>query len=197
MVAYTSSRIRILSLALARLGENPISSIDPDDPVANLANAFYDLHVKTALIEHPWRFALFYQNLAALDESENDRSDRLDYVYQIPDTMLTVVGLEYGAYYEMYGTKLYTNENPASVLHVKNVEASEFPEFFSLAISYRITAELAQSLAEDQTMRANAERDADKYMKKARAINSRQSFRDLRINDNVLRALNAEPERRW
>jgi hypothetical protein len=144
-------------------------------------------------LEHPWRFALFYRELAPLLDADNDRIDRIDYAYQLPNDMLTVVGLEYGQYFEVYGTKLYTNENPANVLYVEDVQAEEFPEFFSLAISYRISAELAQGLVEDSAMQDRMEAKADKYMKKARAINSRMSFKDYRINDRLLSALNAPP----
>lgn len=193
MPSISSSKVGLLSQALTRLGESPISSLDTDDDVAQHASELYDLHKNTALAEHPWRFALRYIELAPLLDRGSQRTPNFLNAFRLPQRLLITRGIDNHCRYEIYGDELYADEDLINVIYVEDVPEHEWPEFFALGLTYRLSAEFALSLLEDIPLSEKMDRKADLYFKKARRINSQSSFKSAYLNDNLIAALNRRP----
>jgi hypothetical protein len=189
------TKLGVLSLALVRLGENPISSLESTDPIVNQASEIYDLHKVTALSEHPWRFALRFRQLAALSNKGSSYTPDYTYAYQVPNEALQVRGLHSRNQFEIFKGELYTNDNPAKLLYIEDVDEADMPEYFRLALSFRVSSELAFTIIEDQQQQQWLAAQADKHFKKARRIDSQSSFK-FRMDYRLLEMLNQRPVRR-
>lgn len=51
------TKIDLCSMALLKLGEQPIQSLVEDSPAAQLSRTLFDSVVDMLLAMHPWRFA--------------------------------------------------------------------------------------------------------------------------------------------
>ena len=51
------TKIDLCSIALLKLGENPIQSLTDDSAAAKLSRTLYDTVIDALLASHPWRFA--------------------------------------------------------------------------------------------------------------------------------------------
>lgn len=74
------SKITICNLALAQLGQAPISSLEQEDEKARRLNLFYEPVRDEVLRTHNWAFAGTEEPLALL-EKETDRDGRYTYKY--------------------------------------------------------------------------------------------------------------------
>lgn len=74
------SKITICNLALAQLGQSPISSLEQEDEKARRLNLFYGPVRDEVLRTHNWAFAGAQEPLALL-ETEPDKEGRYTYKY--------------------------------------------------------------------------------------------------------------------
>ena len=51
------TKLDLCTMALLKLGEQPIQSLNQDTPAAQLALTLFDSTMDTLLASHPWRFA--------------------------------------------------------------------------------------------------------------------------------------------
>lgn len=81
------SKITICNLALAQLGQAPISSLEQDDEKARRLNLFYDPVRDEVLRTHNWAFAGAEEPLALI-ETDTENPNR--YIYKYPAEALFV-----------------------------------------------------------------------------------------------------------
>ena len=65
-------QVEIINIALARLGESPIQSLDEGSVPANAAKLIYEEERRAALRGYPWNFALKKESLAKLEDGAVD-----------------------------------------------------------------------------------------------------------------------------
>ena len=75
------SKITICNLALAQLGQAPISSLEQDDERARRLNLFYEPVRDEVLRTHNWGFAGAEEPLIFI---ENDSADTARFLYKYP-----------------------------------------------------------------------------------------------------------------
>ena len=109
-----STKLEIVNIALARLGESPIQSMDEGTAPSNLAKVFYDSARRSALRDYNWAFALRTLRLARLVETPVD----FLYAYSVPVDCLRVLqvrrsgfpdSLDSGLRFVTRGGVLYTD----------------------------------------------------------------------------------------
>lgn len=81
------SKITICNLALAQLGQTPISSLEQEDEKARRLNLFYDPVRDEVLRTHNWAFAGVCEPLALLDK---EASKDGDFTYKYPAEALFI-----------------------------------------------------------------------------------------------------------
>lgn len=149
-----SSKLEIVNIALARLGESPIQSLEEGTTPANVAKVFYDSARRATLRDYNWAFALHAIRLARL--ADGDAVTDFRFSYAVPSDCLRVLrvrgknyqnALDGGVRYSTRGGVLYTNEENAVLEYVRDVEeATDFDDKFVEALSYKLASELAMAL---------------------------------------------------
>lgn len=147
--------VSIVNMALARLGQAAISSMDEGSASSNAASLVYDTCRRTVLQSYPWSFASRIASLALLAEKPVDYK----FAYQLPNDCLNVIRLnstrhfegpeghgrldEAGAYV-VRGNVLYTDSPSAIIEYVADVEdVTKFEPRFTEALVIRLASELA------------------------------------------------------
>lgn len=151
--------VEIVNMALARIGENPIQSLEEGTVPANMAKMFYDPARRSALRDYVWNFALSVKSLAQLDEDGGDFSC----VYALPADCLKILRLrggndfrERGHVFTVRGGKLYANVSPAKLEYVRDEsDPSKFDDKFVEALSYKLASDLAVPVKGSTDLMAN------------------------------------------
>lgn len=138
-----SSRVEIINLALARLGESPIQSMGEDSVPASTASLLYEASRKATLRDFNWSFATAMARLARLDEAPID----FRFAYALPPDCLRVIRLRGGAPFSLRGNALYSDVEVAEIEYIADVvDESLFDSKFVEALSYKLASELAMSV---------------------------------------------------
>lgn len=150
----------IKNLALNRIGQTVLTETQfGDDIVSNakFCNLNYDQTRQALLRSHLWRFAGAVVSLTAGDV---DDLGQWTYGWALPDDFLRMKywwddnnsRKEVSLYsYEIVGLMMYTNETPAKIKYIKDVEdVTEFDPLFTevlvLALAMKIVMPITQSL---------------------------------------------------
>lgn len=155
------SKIDICNLALAQLGQEPITSLTQSDERARRLNLFYEPVKQEVLRTHNWAFAAAEEPLALLETREHP----LPYVYQYPLDALYIrrvfrpgSGRQNGLFREVYIQAgniraLKSNISNASAEYTRNVgDENLFDPAFIKAFSLALAADLAVALTGDAAL---------------------------------------------
>lgn len=143
-----ASKVEIVNLALTRLGQRSVQSLDEASNEAVWGKKLYDRVRRTVLREVPWRFALKLETLALLDEDPPTYS----YSYALPSDCLMVVDVVSSyqntqAAFERVGNAIWTDEPSAQLRYISDVQdATKFDDAFIDAFAFRLAAEIAPPL---------------------------------------------------
>lgn len=145
----------IVNMALARLGQPPIASLDEGSPAANAAKLVYDTCRRNVLQAYLWSFASRVASLNRLLETPPDYRC----AFQLPPDCLNVVRLRPARSDEVSsarvsfsdalpfvvrGDRLYTDQESATIEYTADVtEESRFEAHFTEAFVVRLASELA------------------------------------------------------
>ncbi len=165
------SAIDIASNALLLVGDNPINSFTEPGAGAQAAAAFYQQTKEAVLAWHPWSFALKEQELSQLTQAPDERTN-LRFAYQIPTDLVRIWEIMPWSYYEIVGDKLYSDEDDLLMRYVFNVDDTQIPPHVVKALEYKLAAEFAMSVTEDENKVELYERKHLQQMAVASAIDS-------------------------
>ena len=145
------TKVEIVNIALARLGESPIQSLDEGTVPANMAKVFYD----------PARRAT-PRSLAKLAESPVD----FRFAFALPADCLRAIRLRRegasdfsdpsGPRFVLHGGELLTDMESALLEYVSDVEdPARFDDKFVEAFSFKLASELAMPVKGSSELMAN------------------------------------------
>jgi hypothetical protein len=170
-------KLDIVNLALMRIGESPIQSMEEGSTPALAANRVYDISRRAVLRDYDWNFAIKLLNLPVVKDDEP--GDRLSYSCTLPSDCLRVVevlpsgdvgplferdavGLPPGVvphspfrteWFRVYGGKIYTHLRHPLVKYVRDEENVDlFDSKFIEAFSYKLAGELAMAVRQSETL---------------------------------------------
>jgi len=187
-----ASKVDICNLALARLGNENILSIDEDTKRAKTLKAIYDLIRDIVLVNHSWNFASTRVVLARLTEAP---SFGYSYVYQLPTDpyCLRVLGLvgsnnpnvDPTLEYKIEGRKLLTNESMAQIKYISQVinEGDFSPQFVSV-FAYRLAAEVAYKITGNATLKGEIIKEYLLELSKAKSIDAQEDTPEVWESEN-------------
>lgn len=137
------NKLEIVNLALARLGESPIQSMDEGSATSNVARTMYEGARQSALRDHNWNFALRKEPLARLDASPVD----YEYVFALPSECLRVVGVEGNPEYTVRSGRLYTNSSAVYLEYIFDEQDTQrFDSMFTEALTYKLASDFAMAI---------------------------------------------------
>ena len=180
------SNIDICNMALAQLGQGPISSLEQEDERARRCRLFYHPVRQEVLRTHNWAFATAEADLTPLGELEHSAGR---YVYAYPQDCLFMrkVFEESAPERALSFKELYRKEHPGRVLvcraararaeYTRDIkDASIFDPAFVKAFSLALAADLALTLTADSSL---SQRILQKYtlaLDEARRSNMTENF---------------------
>ncbi len=149
-----TSEIEICNLALLRLGQREINSLNESSNEASFCKRLYERVRVTVLTDHPWRFACKVQALSLIDAE----SPIWDYVYARPYDMLRAIdmprkqAMQYGSEqikYEIIGNTIHTNQADASLRYIYDIrDPNLFDSQFIDAFAWRLASDLAMPVTQ-------------------------------------------------
>jgi len=183
------SKVEIVNIALARLGESPIQSLDEGTVPANMAKVFYDPARRSALRDFPWNFALATRRLARLSEAPSD----FLFAFSLPADCLKSVRLRREGVsdfvntqqlrYVVRGGQVLTNEEAVTLEYVADVQdTSLFDDKFIEAMTYKLASELAMPVKGSVELMANYANIYSAKMTQAAALSAGEEEESLSDN---------------
>ena len=149
-----TSVVQIVNNALIKIGANAIISLTEDSEAARAANVMYEQVRDATIRDHIWNFAVARVELA---QSVETPAFRFAFQYQLPSNCLRVLQMEdVNMVYKIEGRKLLTDEGTAKIMYLGKVtDVNEYDSMFVEALSARLAAELAITLAESNSLYQN------------------------------------------
>jgi hypothetical protein len=185
MVA-TINNVGLCSQALILLGAQPISSLSSGTTAANTCNHVYETTKNSKLSSYRWRFAMRIQTLAQLaaGSSDNWDNDEYTYAYALPADCLAPFSLESKHEYKIYGDELYTEDDTAELIYIRDVGEEHFPPWFQEALVLEIASKIAYAITSDNALINRINMEKTKAWTLARHVDAKTSF-DKGLNQRI------------
>ena len=169
-----TSVVQIVNNALVKLGANAILSLTEDSEAARAANLIYEQIRDAVLRDHVWNFA---KKRIELAKDSDTPAFEFSFQYTLPSDCLRVLQMEdLDMIYKIESGKLLTDESPAKILYVSRVEdVNLFDSMFVEALSARISAESAVTLAESNSLYQNMMEMYQRKILDARSMDAQES----------------------
>ncbi len=176
-VAY--SDVIISNRALARVPEQPITTMTFQSPAARACTQWYKPTVRKLLEMHDWGLATKREPLA--ESASNAHPGHL-YSYEEPDDLAFLVGVEYPVdargqvtgvnkhrhRFERMGGKIYTNVYGAVAVYTSlDITEDQFNEQFVTAVEMHLAAPLAMILTKKKDLADKLEQQANAHVNQA------------------------------
>ena len=176
-----TSKVEIVNIALSRLGESPIQSLDEGTVPANMAKVFYDPARRATLRDYTWNFSLRTARLAKLDETPGD----FLFAFSLPVDCLRAVAVQGvpSSRHLVRGRKLFSDEEAVSLEYVSDItDTSEFDDKFIEALTYKLASELAMPVKGSVELMANYSNIYSTKVNQAAALSAGEE--DEGLSDN-------------
>ena len=163
------TKIDLCSMALLKLGEKPIESLQDSSPAAQLARTLFDSVVDTLIAMHPWRFACKKFDLTKNDDNE----------FLIPDDCLRIIKCDG----EIIGDKIISSAEKISIIAVVRASPESFPGYFASLVATKLAMEFCIPLMGDQTVFRMLAALYETELQTAKFIDSTTSHTSNNINN--------------
>ncbi len=147
----TTTALDICNLALSKLGESPIPSIDPNgSPAARQCHLHYHPVRQEVLCSHRWSFA---QQLVTLQSSESNEKPDQHLPHYLPADCLRVLSVNQSSWI-LRGRSIYTRESPIKLLYISDCEdVTLYEPLFIDALATRLAYKMCTALTSSSTMK--------------------------------------------
>ena len=132
------TKIDLCSMALLKLGETPIQSLQDDGASAKLASTLFEPVIDSLLASHPWRFAI----------SELSLTKNTDGEFLLPADVLRVLKSSS----QIIGDKIHSDSDNITVTAVVRTLPEKFPSYFISLAATRLAMEFCVPLLGNQTI---------------------------------------------
>ncbi len=129
------TKIDLCSMALLKLGEKPIQSLNEDCVAAKLAQSLFNPVIDTLLSMFPWHFAT--QSILLVKNSDGD--------FVIPQNVLRV--LKWSG--KIIGNKIESNSDTLNITAIVKTEPENFPGYFANLVADKLAMEFCIPLTGD------------------------------------------------
>jgi hypothetical protein len=175
-----ATKTDVFNRALSFLGKERVTAPGDEKETARLLLALYDQTLDYMLEQHPWSFAKDSVELA--ESGTTIEADGWDYKYALPVKFLQVVSINNtDAFYkqivpyEIIGTDLYCNENPAYLKYIqRETVVGRFSAKFFNAFCYALSRDAAKVLTSETGLLDIINQKAEQSLAEAKAMDGRK-----------------------
>ncbi len=128
----------LCSMALLKLGEQPLTSLSSDTAAAQLARTLCDVTLDSLLSYHPWRFAT-----DAVFIERNTDGDLI-----VPENVLRILKCDG----RICGKKIFFDSDNIKLLAIVRIDIEKFPSYFVALAATRLAMEFCMPLTGNQQM---------------------------------------------
>lgn len=176
-----TSKTDVVNLALTKLGQDRVISIDDDEEPARVMRGIWDLSRDSLLSSHPWKFAIVRAELPALADAPLNTWSKQ---YQLPSACLRLVQVstewifysQDTPFFELEGGNILTDEEaPLPVRYVSSTAATNvgvWPALFARAMSMQLASDACEKLAGGAARGERALADLEIALRVARRQNA-------------------------
>ncbi len=132
------TKIDLCSMALLKLGENPIQSLTDDSAAAKLSRTLFDPVMDALIAAHPWRFAT--QTLTLTRNTGGD--------FLIPTNVLRILKTAG----RIIANRILADSDTTTVTAVVRTAPEQYPSYFISLAATRLAMEFCIPLMGDQTV---------------------------------------------
>lgn len=145
MAIETADKIRLISDALVLLGEKPTDSLSVDRYGVTVGASLFERIYENELQSNRWRFAMKKRALSRLvDEPLNE----WQYAYQLPSDCLLPIGTYPSSQYEIYGDRIYSNNDEVELDYMFKPEITALPAYFTLLLTFSLAKNMIKAITE-------------------------------------------------
>ena len=168
---HMATDIDMASNALVLLGDSPISSFDDPGAGAQTASNLYTETYRSVLASHPWPVALKEQHLSRLSQ-QPDVETFYTYAFQLPADLIRIWKMMSHSRYDVIGSLVYSNEPALLCRYIYQVDEADLPPHMVKAVEYKLAAEFAIPVTEDENKAQIYERKFQMQVAQAQTIES-------------------------
>lgn len=159
--------IEIINLAAILCGKNGINTVEVQDKFALNASFLYGSLVRAEFASNRWRFCLHSQEISNLTTLTTEL-DSWRFFWDLPADLLMLQRIDPRVRYTVFGSRLLTTSNgPLTVVYLRSVPVSEWPETFKYYIAHALASALALSATGSDRMVARLQADKIEWQVRA------------------------------
>ena len=173
-----ASAVQICNLALAKIGEEQITSLTDNSKAARRCNLVYEPMRDVVLRSHLWNFAI---KRVALATSGDSPAYEYTTKFALPTDFLRLVdtNLLPGSEYKVEGKFILAHASTLSIRYVSQVtDPNEFDWLFIESLAARMAAELAISLTDNRQLSVDLFNLYQGKIAEARSIDAQEGSPD-------------------
>lgn len=178
-----TSEVAICNSALLKLGSARITSLSDTSAQAVFMNEQYSKIRDDLLSSHPWNFAIKRVEVA---QDVTAPAYGWAYRYVIPIDVLRILWIGQGTeelHYDEWTREegyILTDLSTLKIKYIAQItDVSQFPAFFSEALSWRLAQDYAWAATSSASLVAVIERTAEKRLKEARSYDAQENYPQL------------------
>lgn len=192
------SDVQLCNRALARLGEDPIASLEDNSDIARHCNLIYEDAVLELLAAHPWNFAVVRQDLVKIASPPGPPLFGFSHAYAYPTDPLCLRALDTSADVTWAGsigwppepsplwqvenlidaTVIVSNWEPLSLRYIGKVTSPVLMSpYFRRALVAELTAQLAYAVESKADQAADLRQDARRTVSWAKTMDGQEGHR--------------------
>lgn len=163
-------QVTIVNMALAMLGDSPITSLTDATDRAALANTLYDPIRRAVLRAFPWHFAKKRVELSK--ETATPAFGWTNQFVMPADCLRILEPSDTNLKYAVEGRKILANESSFKIVYIKDEQDPvQFDSLFIDAFATRLASALATSIPKDRALAAQLYQLSILKLREARVVN--------------------------
>ena len=159
------TKIDLCSIALLKLGENPIQSFTDDTAAAAVARTLFDTTIDSLLASHPWKFA--QKKFELVKTTDGD--------FLLPTDVLRVLDCDC-LLYQITGDRISAPADKISINTIVKISPENYPPYFSNVAALNLAREFCMPLCGDQNLLRTIAALFESELRAAKFIDSTMSY---------------------
>jgi len=132
------TKIDLCSMALLKLGEKPIQSLNDDSAAAQLARTLFDSITDTLIASHPWHFAMRTYELTKTDDGD----------FIIPANVLRVLRCPG----QIQMGKIIAPDEKITIIGLERIVPESYPSYFVSLVATKLAMEFCVPMTGDHNV---------------------------------------------
>lgn len=171
-------KLDICNAALGRCGAEAIAALTDESKRAKIVSRQYEITLKELLNDSPWNFAIGREEIA----QSNEPLFGFTANYLLPSDCIRVLELEDKEPYRVEGCYIVCDTiTSIKIKYVKFIDdPNKYSGSFTKAFVLKLAEDISYSLVQSASLQATITSEAERYLRKARSMNSQEGTPESR-----------------